>query len=174
MVYLVKLLLVLADAIDGYDRQIKRLLEAHADYEIFASFPGAALQMRSRMIAAFGTQRDRYQSAEALQSFSGIAPVTSQSGKQRVVSHRWACPKFLKQTFHEYAGLSINASVWAKAYYNMLLDRGKKPQMAKRALAFKWMRIMHRCWQDRVPYDEAKYLAQLHKKNSPLLKFIEA
>ena len=42
--------------------------------------------------------------------------------------------------------------------------------MAIRALAFKWIRILYRCWQDRQPYDEAKYLLALKKKGSPLVK----
>ena len=41
--------------------------------------------------------------------------------------------------------------------------------MAIRALAFKWIRILHRCWMDRKPYDEAKYLMALKAKGSPLV-----
>jgi transposase len=171
---LAKLLLVDAEVIDGYDREIEKLLVTHADFEIVASLPGAALQMRSRMIAALGTDRTRFTGALSLQTFTGIAPVTSQSGNTRIVAHRWACPKFHKQTFHEYAGLSTTKSKWAKAYYDMMLSRGKKPQMARRALAYKWQRIIFRCWQDRVPYDESRYIARLHETNSPLLAFMDA
>jgi hypothetical protein len=39
---------------------------------------------------------------------------------------------------------------------------------ALRALAFKWQRILFRCWQDGVAYDESKYIASLRKRNSPL------
>ncbi|KAB8305403.1 hypothetical protein EH227_22700 [Rouxiella chamberiensis] len=31
----------------------------------------------------------------------------------------------------------------------------------ERALAFKWMRIIYRCWKTRTQYDEAKYLLAL-------------
>jgi len=41
--------------------------------------------------------------------------------------------------------------------------------MAIRALALKWIRILWRCWQDRKPYDEAKYLMALKAKGSPLV-----
>ena len=170
---LARLLLVDAEAIDGYDDQIEKLLTTHADFQIVASLPGAAVQMRSRIIAALGTDRGRFATAQSLQTASGIAPVTSQSGNTRIVSHRWACPKFVKQTFHEYASLSITKSVWAKAYYQMMLSRKKKPQMAKRALAYKWQRIIFRCWQDGVPYDESRYLARLRETNSPLLAFMD-
>ncbi len=97
---LAKLLLVDAEVIDGYDREIEKLLVAHADFQIVASLPGAALQMRSRIIAALGTDRTRFTSARSLQNLTGIAPVTSQSGNTRIVSHRWACSKFHKQTLN--------------------------------------------------------------------------
>ena len=36
-----------------------------------------------------------------------------------------------------------------------------------RALAFKWVRILLKCWPDRTPYDEARYLKQLAHRRSP-------
>ena len=38
-----------------------------------------------------------------------------------------------------------------------------------RALAFKWIRIIYRCWKEQVAYDENVYLAALAKHNSPLV-----
>ena len=35
-----------------------------------------------------------------------------------------------------------------------------------RAFAFKWIRIVFRCWQDRVAYDEARYLIALAKRGT--------
>jgi len=96
----VRLLRELAHSIREYDRQIEGLTQAHADYAIFASLPGAGKVLIPRLIAAFGTQRDRYQSAAELQQYSGIAPVTEASGQQHWVHWRWSCPKFLRQTFH--------------------------------------------------------------------------
>ena len=171
----------LAALIQTYNAQIRiyaaRIAEAvveHEDYAIFKSLPGASDLTHSRMIAAMGDDRSRYADAGSLQAATGIAPLTTQSGKQRFVSARWACTKFLKQTFHEYAGLSIGSSKWAAAYYKLQLDKGKSSQMAKRALAYKWQRIIFRCWQDRVPYDEAKYIQRLKKTGSPIYKLIEA
>ena len=106
----------------------------------------------------------------ALQTHAGIAPVTVRSGKTCWVHHRFACPKFLKQTFHEYAGQSIRFSTWARRYYDQQRGRGNSHHAALRALAFKWIRILFRCWQDRTPYDEATYLAALRRNGSPLVK----
>jgi len=41
-----------------------------------------------------------------------------------------------------------------------------------RALAFKWLRIMFRCWKQRRPYDEQRYMASLRKNNAPLLDYL--
>ena len=37
-------------------------------------------------------------------------------------------------------------------------------------IAFKWIRILYRCWQTRIPYDESTYLKALERRGSPLLK----
>lgn len=155
-----------------YDDKLSEAVTHHEDYAIFKSLPGASTLTQSRMIAAMGDDRTRYGDASSLQAATGIAPLTTQSGKQRFVSSRWACTKFMKQTFHEFAGLSIKKSKWAAAYYQMQKDKGKSPQMAKRALAYKWQRIIFRCWQERGPYDENKYTQRLKKTGSPLYELI--
>ena len=50
--------------------------------------------------------------------------------------------------------------------------KGSSHQAAVRSLAFKWIRILYRCWQDRTPYDESKYLKALRRSGSPLLKLL--
>jgi len=52
------------------------------------------------------------------------------------------------------------------------IKAGKKPQIARRALAYKWLRIIYRCWKDRVPYNEEKYIQRLKDTGSPLAKLI--
>ena len=39
------------------------------------------------------------------------------------------------------------------------------------ALAFKWIRIIYKCWKTRTAYDEVKYLDGLRKKGSSLLNY---
>lgn len=45
---------------------------------------------------------------------------------------------------------------------------------AVRALAFKWIRILCRCWQTHTPYNEAVYLNALNRRGSPLINQAEA
>ena len=160
-------LLQLGCAVKTYDTRIDQLFAAHPDSALWASFPGAGPNLAPRLCVAFGTQRERYPEAAALQQYSGIAPVTEQSGKnQHWVHRRWARPHFLHQTFFEYAGQSALQCPWAKLYLQEQLARGKKHPTAVRALAFKWQRIMFVCWRDRVVYDEATYLAALRRRGS--------
>ena len=154
---LVSQLEALREAIAEHDRKIADLAQSHPDYLIFSSLPGAGPVMVPRLIAAFGTQRDRYDSASAMQCYTGIAPVTESSGKQKWVHWRWACPKFLRQTFHEWAWLSTRQSGWAKDFYELKRKAGKTHHGTLRALAFKWVRILFRCWKDGLPYDANRF-----------------
>src|ERR1700687_2551681 len=104
------------------------------------SLPGAGPHLTPRLLAAFGEQRDRFKGADELQKYSGIAPVTERSGKKCWVHWRWQCPTFLRQTFVEWAGQTINKSFWAGAYYYQQRAKGSIYQAAVRALAFKWIR----------------------------------
>ncbi len=157
-------------AIQTFDDRIAQVFAAHADHDVFASFPGAGAVCAPRLAAAFGTDRARWESAVELQSHSGIAPVTERSGKTIWVHHRLACPTFVKQTFHEFADQSIRFSPWARAYYDQQRARGNHHHAALRALAYKWIRILFRCWKERRPYDEATYIDALRRHGSPLAK----
>ncbi len=120
-------------------------------------------------MVVFGTQRDRYQSAYQMQCYSGIAPVTGASGNSQWVHFRFACPTFLRLTFHEFAGCSIPQSEWARAYYDhQHHDKNKSHQVAVRSLAFQWVRIIYRCWKDGKAYDEAIYMQSLRRRGSLL------
>jgi len=75
----------------------------------------------------------------------------------------------LRQTFVEWAAQTINKSFWAGAYYRQQREKGCSHRAAVRALAFKWIRILFRCWQARTPYNETTYLNALKRRGSMLL-----
>ena len=52
--------------------------------------------------------------------------------------------------------------------YQEQVKNGKSTYAAIRVVAFKWVRILWRCWQDRVAYDEVKYLRSLQKRGIKL------
>jgi len=156
-----------------FDRQMAAAYAAHPDRMIFASLPGAGPVLGPRLLASMGSQRERFTAATKLQHYTGIAPVTKRSGGSCYIHRRYLCPKFHKQTFHEYAKESILWSRWAAAYYLQQRTKGSPHHTAVRALAFKWQRIIWRCWQDHKPYDEPTYEAALRRNGSDLVKLFD-
>jgi transposase len=166
---LLQLIQTLHTRIAELDRQIAATAAVHPELRIMQSLPGAGPALEPRLLAALGTDRNRFKTASELQIVSGIAPVKQASGKSEWVHFRWACSKFLRQTFHEWAAHTIGFSRWANAYYDYLTQQKHKDHHAAvRALAFKWQRILFRCWKDGQPYDEEKYIAALRRRGSHL------
>ena len=169
---LVSQLRVTMSCVKDFDTEIQEVFKIHPDRFLYESLPGAGPALEPRLAVAMGLNRNRYQSATELQQFSGIAPVTDTSGNSRWVHWRWACPKFMRQTFVEFVACSLPRCIWAKACYDQLRARGKGHQAALRAVGFKWQRIIFACWKNRQPYDEGKYLDQLKRRNHSLFKLL--
>jgi transposase len=156
-------------ALQDCDNAIAQHAQRHPDFPWFQTLPGAGPVFAPRLLVALGAQRERYASAAELQQFAGIASVTERSGKKCWGHWRFQCPTFLRQTFVEWAAESIRHAFWARVYSQQQRDAGKAHQAAVRALAFKWIRILFRCWQDRTPYDESVYLNALSYRGSSLI-----
>ena len=165
---LLDLLEVQARHIALLETRIAEAFAAHPRTELFAALPGAGDALAPRLLVAFGDQLARYPNAPALQKYAGVAPVREKSGQKIWTHWRWAAPKFLRQSFVEWAGQTVGRSAWANAYYHQQRRAGKAHHAILRALAFKWIRILWRCWHDNKPYDEQRYLAALRLRRSPL------
>jgi len=55
-------------AIKEFDQKIAELCANHRDYHLFAALPGSGTVYSSRLLAAFGTDRERFESAAVLLS----------------------------------------------------------------------------------------------------------
>lgn len=161
-----------SEVIEQYDEQVRLAFAEHPDSILYSSLPGAGAVFAPRLLAALGEDRDRFDSSAALQRFSGVAPVTKQSGGKRLVQRRYCRPKFTMQTFVEYAKESVTYCSWAKAFWDCKKSAGMSFNCAMRELAFKWQRIIYRMWKDRVPYDDERYLQCLKSKRSPICDFL--
>jgi len=151
-----------------FDTHIKTLFASHPDASLFRDLPGAGPQLAPRLAVAFGTMRSVYPDPASLQKYAGLAPVREKSGGQLWTHWRWRAPAFLRQSFVEWAGQTVRYSDWAAVFYQRMLNKGKKHAAIIRALAFQWIRILWKCWQERTPYDEARYLRQLLHRKSPM------
>ena len=150
--------------IHEYDLEIAKRFKQHSDYEIFESLPGEGPVFGPRLLAAFGANRERFNSADEVNRLSGVAPVLERSGKKSWIHWRYSCPTFLRQTFVEWTNQSIRYSFWAREFYDEKRASGKSHQATLRALAFKWIRIIFSCWKNKTAYDESAYLFALKKR----------
>lgn len=162
-------LLTVIKAIKTFDIEIEQLFETMPDATLFKSLPGTGPCLAPRLLVAFGEDRNRFNDAAEVQKYSGVAPVTERSGKKSWVHWRWQCSTFIRQSFIEWSAKSVQSSYWAEIYYQKQREKGNSHQSAVRALAFKWIRILYRCWKTHSLYDESKYLKALRDQNSPLL-----
>jgi len=165
---LVAQLRVTLQAIADFDTAIAPRAQSPPDFPLFQALPGAGPVFAPRLLVAFGEQRTRY-AAAALQKYAGMAPVTERSGKKSWVHWRLQCPKFLRQTFVEGAAASLRHAFWAQRYSQQQRDQGKAHQAAIRVLAFTWIRILYRCWQDHTLDDESTSLHALTRRGSSLM-----
>lgn len=149
------------------DTEIKTVFAAHPEAALFRDLPGAGPALAPRLGVAFGTIRPLYPDPASLQKHAGVAPVREKSGQSLWTHWRWQAPAFLRQSFVEWAGQTVVHSAWAKVYYERMQAKGKGHHAILRALAFKWIRVLWKCWQTRTPYDEARYLKQLVQRKSP-------
>lgn len=149
------------------EAEIKTVFAAHPEAALFRALPGAGPALAPRLCVALGTLRPLYPDPASRQKHAGLAPVREKSGQSLWTHWRWLAPVFLRQNWVEWAGQTVRYSAWAKIYYQRMQAKGKGHHAILRALAFKWIRLLWKCWQTRTPYDEARYLKQLVHRKSP-------
>jgi transposase len=139
--------------------QIRTALAAHPDAAIFAPLfkdPKTAL-CPAALIAELGDSRGRYPSDAALAADAGMSPVAVESGKRRTATFRRACDKRLRNAVAALANSTRHWHPWAQQVYARARARGQDHPHAIRTLGRAWIRVLWRCWRDRVPYDPARH-----------------
>lgn len=128
--------------------------ERHPDAEILRSLPGLGVVLGARVLAEFGDDRTRYADARARRSYAGTAPITRASGTKKVVLARIARNKRLADACYGWAFSSLQHSPGARDFYDRQRDAGKTHHQALRALANRWVGILHGCLAHRELYRE--------------------
>jgi transposase len=164
---LVAILFTVEKQLGIYRKRIEELFSRHPDHDLFGSLPGAGPKLAPRLLAEIGDDRTRFgDDPQALQCLAGTAPVTRRTGKARgepprwPCHQRWACDKHLRYTIYLLAEQSLSQCAWAEIYYRHHRDKGRSHADALRRLGQRWLKIIHRMWMDRKPYD-----AMLHNQN---------
>jgi transposase len=154
---LVTVLKALVGGLKDLDRSVIATLGEHPDASIFTSLPRSGQINAAQILAEWGDCRQAYDSPDAIAALAGATPVTKESGRHRAVHFRWACNKRFRVAITTFADNSRHANPWAAKVYADARARGHDHPHAVRVLARAWIRVIWRCWQDRVAYDPARH-----------------
>lgn len=146
-----------------WEKRLRELLvgeEGHPDGEVIVSLPGLDARLAARVLGEIGACREQFPTPSSLQCYAGTAPVTKASGKTRRVSARWACNRFLRQALLRWAFCSLSRSTWARGFYDGQRAGGKTHFQAVRALANRWVEVLHHLLLTGQRYDE-----EVHRRN---------
>jgi transposase len=156
-------LLLLREQRAAWEQRLRELLtgdQTHPDGEILLSLPGLDARLAARVLGEIGDRRERFPTPAALQCYAGTAPVTKASGRTRAVVARTACNRFLRQALLQWAFCTLTRSTWARTYYDEHRRAGRSHFAALRALANRWLGILHHLLASGQRYDET-----IHQRN---------
>ena len=143
------------------NRQIAQLevslakhFEQHPDTEIYRSLPGLGEILGPRILGEFGDDPNRYADAKSRKNYAGTSPITRASGTRSVVLARYVRNDRLADALDQWAFSSISSSPGARAFYDRRRAAGDSHHKALRALANRWVGILHGCLDHRTRYDE--------------------
>jgi hypothetical protein len=140
---------------------------------LFGSLPGAKKVLAPRLLAAIGSDPQRYTTFQVLQCLAGTAPISFESGQRHKAKIRWACDKFLRYTVHLWANSFRKATVWGQTYYQKKRAEGMSHACALRCLGQRLLKIVFRMITDKRPYDAELHARNQQKHGSWVLALIE-
>ena len=151
---LVAVLVTVNEQVRLLEAQVKEHFGRHPDAEIYQSQPGMAAVLGARVLAEFGDDPYRYESAKARKNYAGTSPITRASGKKKVVAARFVRNNRLIDALMAWAFTSMLASPGARAFYDEQRAKGLEHNDALRRLANRLAGILHGCLKSRTLYDE--------------------
>ncbi len=124
------------------------------DVALLSAMPGVGKAVLSTLIAeASGPLRDR--NYDALRLLCGVAPVTKQSGKAKLVSMRRACSDALRDALFYWAGGAIRCDAHWMARFRALRAKGHSLGRAYRTIGDALLRVACALLRTQHPYDPA-------------------
>ena len=146
--------------------------EQHPDSDIYLSLPGVGVVLGARVLGEFGDDPNRYATTKSRKNYAGTSPITRASGTRSVALARFVRNNRLADALDQWAFSSITASPGARAFYDRHRAAGDSHHKALRALANRWVGILHGCLDHRTRYDENT--AWAHRIDNDLNKIAQA
>jgi hypothetical protein len=152
---LVAVLVTVNEQVRLLEAQVKEHFGRHPDAEIYQSQPGMAAVLGARVLAEFGDDPYRYESAKARKNYAGTSPITRASGKKKIVMARFIRNDRLTDALMAQAFTALSTSPGARALYDAERASGTEHNPALRKVANRLVGILHGCLKTRTLYDEA-------------------
>jgi hypothetical protein len=149
-----RIILLLNVEIATMERSLATAFEQHPDAEVILSFPGLGKVLGARLLAEFGDEPNRYKDSKSRRNFSGLAPITYQSGKQQTVKRRLAKKRRLTDACFLWADCAYKMSPGVKIRYREMRQRNLRHSQALRSLGNRLVGHLHACLRDHTMYDE--------------------
>lgn len=131
----------------------------HRSIEILRSLPGVGRVCIATVLAeAFQPLQDR--NYHVLRTLAGVAPVTKQSGKTRLVAMRQACNRRLRQAFFHAANVHLQHDPRARLSYHHFRQRNHTHARALRGIADRLLELICLLVRNQVLYDPARRALQ--------------
>lgn len=152
----------------AWERLLRGLLErAYPDGETLLSLPGLDARLAARVWGEVGDRRERFPTLASLQCHARTAPATRRSGKLCLLSGRLAGNRPLRQACLQWAFCSLGRSAWARAFYDAQRAASKTHYKALRALATRWLELLHHLLGTGQCCDEAVHQRNRFKASLP-------
>jgi len=151
---LVEVIAGLNGAISELETELGSSFDSHPDADIYRSLPGLGVILGVRVLAEFGDDPERYNSAKSRRNYAGTSPLTIASGKKTAVLARHVRNRRLYDACDQWAFCSLQTSPGCRAFYDHRRTAGDLHHQALRALANRLVGYLHGCLQTRTLYDE--------------------
>lgn len=138
--------------------------EQHPDSDIYLSLPGVGVVLGARMLGEFGDDPNRYADPKSRKNYAGTSPITRASGNRSVALARFIRNRRLADALDQAAFCSISCSPGARTFYDQRRTSGDSHHQALRALANRWVGILHGCLRHHSHYNE--HTAWAHRTNT--------
>jgi transposase len=123
-----------------------------SDVQLLLSLPGVGRLVTATLFgeaSQFLAERD-YQ---GLRAYTGVAPVTRQSGKRAAVLMRYGCNSRLPNAIYHWSRVSMQRDPRSRELYHRLRNKGHSHGRALRGLADRLLALLCAMLKTQKPYD---------------------